>query len=139
MSTNSVLTPCKQGAVLSRYSHAPKVKKCGFKNKYLLTVNHATSAENLPTLLRKYPQTPRKKFLRNVEISISEVKNAFFSPKKRRNPACLGLSPLRWYKDNTFSAEIQIALTLRNTPLIVTLQRFAADGVWRILYYEAEL
>ena len=27
MRTNSVLTPCEQGAVLSRYSQAPKVKK----------------------------------------------------------------------------------------------------------------
>ena len=48
-----------------------------------------------------------------------------------------GLSPLRCYKDNTFSREIQIGLTFRNTPWIVKMQRFAADGVWRVVYYEA--
>ena len=36
--------------------------------------------------------------------------------KKRRKTPCLGLSPLRQYKDNTFSREMQIALTFRNNP-----------------------
>ena len=35
--------------------------------------------------------------------------------KKRREPCVLGLSPLCYYKDTTFSAEIQIALTYRNS------------------------
>ena len=35
-----------------------------------------------PILRRKNPQTPRKKFLSNVEIFISEVKIPFFRPKK---------------------------------------------------------
>ena len=41
------------------------------------------------------------------------------------------------YKDTTFFREIQIALTLRNILSTVNLQRFAAAGVWRVLYYEA--
>ena len=41
------------------------------------------------------------------------------------------------YKDTTFFAEIQIALTFRNTPRNVKMQRFAADGVGQVLYYEA--
>ena len=35
MSTNTLLTPCKQGAVLSRYSYAPKVKNAALKIKPL--------------------------------------------------------------------------------------------------------
>ena len=96
--------------------HPPKIKKCGFENKYLLTICGSTSARNPPTLLRKNPQTPRKKFISEVFFFTSEVKQPFFLPKKRREPACLGLSPLFYDKDNTFSAEIQIALTFRNTP-----------------------
>ena len=49
---------------------------------------------------------------------------------------CKGLPPFSYYKDNTFFREIQIALTLRNTPLTVKMQRFAAAKVWRVLYYE---
>ena len=41
------------------------------------------------------------------------------------------------YKYTTFFAEIQIALTFRNTHRIVKMQRFAADGVSPVLYYEA--
>ena len=41
------------------------------------------------------------------------------------------------YKDTTFRREIQIALTFRNTPRNVKMQRFAADGGWLVLYYEA--
>ena len=40
---------------------------------------------------------------------------ALFPQKKRRKPFVYGHSPLRQDKDNTFSAEIQIALTYRNT------------------------
>ena len=40
------------------------------------------------------------------------------------------------YKDTTFRREIQIALTFRNTPRNVKMQRFAADGGWLVLYYE---
>ena len=31
---------------------------------------------------------------------------------------------------------MQIALTFRNNPPNVKMQRFAADGRWRVLYYE---
>ena len=89
-----------------------------------------------PTLQKKSANS-KKKNLSNVEKSISEVKMRFLGQKKRRKPSIYGLSPLRKYKDNTFSHEDQIALTLRNTPLDIHLQRFAADGVWRVLYYEA--
>ena len=40
------------------------------------------------------------------------------------------------YKDTTFFLEIQIALTFRNSLQNVKMQRFAADGVARMLYYE---
>ena len=40
------------------------------------------------------------------------------------------------YKYTTFFAEIQIPLTFRNTLTTVKMRRFAADGVWRVLYYE---
>ena len=118
--TNSLLTPCKQGAVLSRYSNSsfilfppPNVKKCGFENKYLLTFSRSTSPQKAPTLRRKIPQTPRKKFLSNVKFFTSEVFYPFFWPKKeektrlfralssslvqrynifRRNPNCVNTS-----------------------------------------------
>ena len=72
----------------------PSPKKCGLENKYLLTFSRSTSPKNPPTLRRKNPQTPRKKFLSNVKFSTSEVKSPFLGQKKRRKPACLGLSPL---------------------------------------------
>ena len=96
-------------------SSSPSPKKCGLENKNLLTFSRSTLPKNPPTLRRKNPHTPRKNFLSNVENSISEVKIPFFGPKKRRKPFVYGLSPLRWYKDNTFSAATQIALTFRNT------------------------
>ena len=40
---------------------------------------------------------------------------ALFPQKKRRKPFVYGHSPLRQDKDNTFSAEIQISLTYRNS------------------------
>ena len=76
-------------------SGTTKTRKCGFENKYLLTFNRSTSAKKPSTLRRKNPQTPRKIFLSNVENPISEVKIPFLGQKKRRKPACLGLSPLR--------------------------------------------
>ena len=41
------------------------------------------------------------------------------------------------YKYTTFSCEIQIGLTFRNIPRNVKKQRFAADRVGHVLYYEA--
>ena len=57
--------------------------------------------------------------------------------KGGESPPGKGLPPFSSYKDNTFSAEIQIALTLRNSSSIVKMRRFAADGGWRVLSYEA--
>ena len=39
----------------------------------------------------------------------------YIGQKKEEKAPCLGLSPLRYYKDNTFSREMQVALTFRNT------------------------
>ena len=44
-----------------------------------------------------------------------------------------------YYKYTTFFAEIQIPLTFRNTLATVKMQRFAADGAWRVLYYEERM
>ena len=41
------------------------------------------------------------------------------------------------YKYTTFLGEIQIALTFRNTPRNVKMQRFAAASLRHVLYYEA--
>ena len=41
------------------------------------------------------------------------------------------------HKDNHFFREIQIVLTLRNTPSTVKMQRFAAATLRDVLYYEA--
>ena len=60
---------------------------------------------------------------------ISSLESQYFGKKKRRKPRVYGLSPLRWYKDNTFSARIQIALTFRNTLANVKMQRFAAARI----------
>ena len=43
------------------------------------------------------------------------------------------------YKYTTFFAEIQISLTFRNTQATVKMQRFAADGARRVLYYEERM
>ena len=43
------------------------------------------------------------------------------------------------YKYTTFFAEIQIPLTFRNTLVTVKMRRFAADGAWRVLYYEERM
>ena len=59
--------------------------------------------------------------------------------KKWREPACNGLPPFSYYKDNTFSTEIQIVLTLRNTPSNVKMQRCAATNVWQVLSYEVHI
>ena len=57
--------------------------------------------------------------------------------KSGGSPRGKGLPPFPSYKENTYSAEVQIALTLRNSSSIVKMRRFAADGGWRVLSYEA--
>ena len=82
MSTNSVLTPCKQGAVLSRYSiglgnENELLKPNFFRLKnfnlfyYFKFQKSSESPPRAPTLRRNFPQTPRKIFLRNVGITNS--------------------------------------------------------------------
>ena len=136
MRTNTVLTPCKQGAVLSRYSHAPKVKKCGFENKYLLTFSRSTLAKNPSTLRRKNPQTPRKIFLSNVKKFISEVKKPFFWAKKEEKTRLFrAISSSLVQRYNIFRRNPNRFNISQHTSN-VNLQRFAADGGWRVLYYE---
>ena len=65
--------------------NSPK-EKMQQKNKYLLTFSRSTSGKKSPTLRRKIPQTPRKKFLSNVENPISEVKTPFLGQKRGENP-----------------------------------------------------
>ena len=43
------------------------------------------------------------------------------------------------YKYTTFSGEIQIPLTFRNTLSTVKMRRFAADGARRVLYFEERM
>ena len=58
----------------------------------------------------------RKKILSPLEIFLHPMFFPLYNGlKKRREPCVLGLSPLCYYKDTTFSAEIQIALTYRNS------------------------
>ena len=39
----------------------------------------------------------------------------YIGQKKEERTPCLGLFPLRYYKDNIFFREMQIALTFRNS------------------------
>ena len=64
-----------------------------------------------PTKAPKNRISEEKIFISEVNFRISEVKKPLFWQKKRREPFVYGLSPLRCYKDNTFSREMQIALT----------------------------
>ena len=91
-----------------------------------------------PTQPEKNPISEKKIFISEVKIRTSEVENLEIEAKKRREPPVYGLSPLRCYKDTIFSREMQIALTFRNTPPNVKMQRFAADGLCDVLYYEGE-
>ena len=96
------------------------------------------SVKFLPQTPRKNPLSEKKNPLSEVNFFTSEVNQPFFWSQKRREPACLGLSPPFWDKDTTISSETQIALTFRNNPPIDHLQRFAADGGSDVLYYEGE-
>ena len=100
MRTNSLLTPCKQGAVLSRYSiglgsENELLKPNFFRLKnfnlfyYFKFQKSLESPPRTPTLRRNFPQTPRKKFLSNVDFSTSEVKIPFFWSKKEEKTRCL--------------------------------------------------
>ena len=74
-----------------------------------------TSAIRSPIKPRKFPIKPRKFPLKHLEIPRCFVFHPLYWAKKKEKAPCLGLSPLRQYKDNTFFREIQITLTYRNT------------------------
>ena len=74
-----------------------------------------TSAIRSPIKPRKFPIKPKKFPLKHLEIPRCFVFHPLYWAKKEEKAPCLGLSPLRQYKDNTFFREIQIALTFRNT------------------------
>ena len=121
------------------WAEPQNVKSAPCENKYLLTFRGSTSAIIATTCPRKLKEKPRKKIISEVFFPISEVKQPISWHKKRRKPCVYGLSPLCYYKDNTFSREIQIPLTFRNTWATVKMQRFAAASLWRVLYYEGHM
>ena len=118
--------------------------KCNFFRSKNFNIFYDLELEKFPEKLLRVPTQPEKNrtwpekiFISEIKFSISEVENPdFLAKKEEKTPVC-GLSPLRQDKDTTFSREIQIALTSRNTLRNVKMQRFAADGVWRVVYYEA--
>ena len=57
--------------------------------------------------------------------------------KKEEKTQHLRASSSSLYKYTTFFGEIQIALTFRNNPRNVKMQRFAAARGPEVLYYEA--
>ena len=81
----------------------------------------------------------RKKFFLRGKISYLRGKNTIVLAKKEERTHCLRALSSSLYKYTTFSREIQIALTSRNTPRNIKMQRFAADGGCHVLYYEARL
>ena len=118
--------------------HASNGKKCGTKNKYLLTFDRSASPKKPPTLRRKNPQTPRKNFLSNVKKFISEVKIPFLGQKKEEKTRLFrALSSSLVQRYNIFRRNPNRFNISQHTSN-VNLQRFAADGGWRVLYYEGE-
>ena len=74
-----------------------------------------TSAIRSPIKHIKFPIKHLENPLKHLEIPICFVLHPLYWAKKEEKAPCLGRSPLRYYKDNTFFREIQIALTYRNT------------------------
>ena len=109
------------------------VKNAPCENKYVLTFSRSTSAIIATTCPRNFLITPRKKIISEVFFSISEVKQPISGHKKRRKPCVYGLSPLCYYKDNTFSRETQILLTFRNTVQLLKCSDLQQTGME--LYY----
>ena len=90
--------------------------------------------------LRSIPQGASQKWLVPLASLFAPEKFHFSArlfKKSGGSPRGKGLPPFPSYKENTYSAEVQIALTLRNSSSIVKMRRFAADGGWRVLSYEA--
>ena len=77
---------------------------------------NATSSFRAPIKPRKFPQKHLENPQKHLEFPTSDVFLPLYRLKKEEKAPCLGLFPLRLYKDNTFSREMQIVLTFRNNP-----------------------
>ena len=89
------------------------------KNKYLLTFEVSISSIRAPTWPEKNPLKQVEIFLRHVDFPTCFVKQpifALFLQKKEEKTQCLQALSSSLYKYTTFFAEIQIALTFRNSP-----------------------
>ena len=121
---SSILTPCKQGAV-HFFPAQFAIKKPPEQLLQLLKPSFFRSKNfnifynfepekfsgkplRAPTQPEKNPLSEKKNPLSEVKFSTSEVNQPFFSPKKRRETQCLGLSPPFQDKDSMFFREIQI-------------------------------
>ena len=76
----------------------------------------STSPIRAPIKQRKFPIKHVENPIKHVEFSTCFVLHPLYGAKKEERTPCLGLFPLRYYKDNTFLREMQIALTFRNIP-----------------------
>ena len=87
---------------------------------------------------KKILPSPKNFFLRGKNSYLRGRKPWFLAQKKGERHVLRAFSSSQ-YKYTTFSAEIQIALTFRNTRWNVKMQRFAAARVRQVLYYEARM
>ena len=88
-------------------------------------------------LAQKNSYLARKNFYLGDKFSYLRGRKPWFWGKKKEKTQPWRVLSSSLYKDTTFFAEIQIALTFRNKPSNVKKTRFAADGVWHVLSYEA--
>ena len=115
---------------------SPPPKKCGQENKYVLTFGYTISAKKLPTLRENFPQTPSKIFFSNVDFSTSEVFYPFFWPKKEEKTRCLWAVSFSLVQRYNIFRRNPNRFNISQHSSNVNLQRFAADGGSRVLYYE---
>ena len=98
------------------------------------------SAKFLPQTPRKNPLSKRKNPLSEVKFSTSNVKQPFFWPffskKKERTPVFKALSSFLGQRYNIFRRNPNRFNTSQHSSN-ANLQRFAADGGWDGVYYEA--
>ena len=87
-------------------------------------------------MARKIFAKADKNFYLRGKISYIRGKNHWFLDKNEEKTLCLWALSSSLYKYTTFFREIQIALTFRNSPRNVKMQRFAAARVGHVLYYE---
>ncbi|MGM9696223.1 MAG: hypothetical protein ACI3X8_05055, partial [Alloprevotella sp.] len=89
----------------------------------------STSSFRAPQKHLENPQKHLENPQKHIEFPTSDVFLPLYGPKKEERTLCLGLFPLRYYKDNTFSREKQIALTFRNNPRNVKRRVLHTRGV----------